>query len=364
MRTQRYDTDLTDEQFALVEPFLPQAQSHGRPPRNAAWRCSNGILSAMVRSGCQCGDCCRTTSRPGVLSTPGTNAAGLGQGHQDRINEAEASPAGPLGRRTRPQPARSSAADSQSVKTTPQVGTSAASTTARSSVGPQAAEHIWGRQHGVAAGRAGDGGRRPRLPRRLRAVPPPAVGGAAAALEVRVYTDNGVCTAHCLDEEVFSWSPFRRVVVSRPEGSEGFVKLPQRWVVERTVGRLNNRPKRQYTRMPGGGLSASKPHGAAVASSDQLVGGNSHGKAFTRVCEGQRRAGTGHGGAEENIEGIFEDAPPPDCLLAGRRDRQQQEKAAGLREDAGRRAGGNGRVSRLLQIRPHRAVVARKPGLG
>jgi putative transposase len=69
-------------------------------------------------------------------------------------------------------------------------------------------------------------------------------------LEV-VYTDTHY-TAHYLDEEVFDWAPFRRVVVSRPEGSEGFVKLPQRWVVERTIAWLSRsrRLSKDYERLP------------------------------------------------------------------------------------------------------------------
>jgi putative transposase len=60
-----------------------------------------------------------------------------------------------------------------------------------------------------------------------------------------VYTDSHY-TAWYLDEEVFDWSPFRREVVSRPPGSAGFVKLPKRWVVERTfawLGRSRRRSK-------------------------------------------------------------------------------------------------------------------------
>jgi len=69
-------------------------------------------------------------------------------------------------------------------------------------------------------------------------------------LEV-VYTDSHY-TAGYLDAEVFSWSPFRRVVVSRPQGSEGFVKLPQRWVVERTFAWLyrSRRLSKDYERLP------------------------------------------------------------------------------------------------------------------
>jgi transposase len=51
MNTERYPTDLTDEQFALVEPFLPQRKRMGRPPANLR-EVFNGILY-LLRTGCQ-----------------------------------------------------------------------------------------------------------------------------------------------------------------------------------------------------------------------------------------------------------------------------------------------------------------------
>jgi putative transposase len=42
----------------------------------------------------------------------------------------------------------------------------------------------------------------------------------------------------CLQEAVFDLAPFRLHVVSRPKDQEGFVRLPQRWVVERTFAWL------------------------------------------------------------------------------------------------------------------------------
>src|SRR5438876_149740 len=56
-------------------------------------------------------------------------------------------------------------------------------------------------------------------------------------LEV-VYADSQYRTG-CLQEEVFDYAPFRLHVVSRPDGEDGWVKLPQRWVVERTFAWLN-----------------------------------------------------------------------------------------------------------------------------
>ena len=51
MEPRHYDTDLTDAQFALVRPFLPQPKKMGRPPADL-----RAVLSAilyLVRSGCQ-----------------------------------------------------------------------------------------------------------------------------------------------------------------------------------------------------------------------------------------------------------------------------------------------------------------------
>src|SRR5262249_13788570 len=64
-----------------------------------------------------------------------------------------------------------------------------------------------------------------------------------------VYVD-GQDNAQYLHEDIFNLAPFRRVVVSRPAGSAGFVKLPQRWVVERTISWLgrSRRLSKDYER--------------------------------------------------------------------------------------------------------------------
>src|SRR3954468_18469039 len=51
MGTRRCDTDLTDEQFALIEPHLPRRKATGRPPADLR-AVLNGILY-LVRTGCQ-----------------------------------------------------------------------------------------------------------------------------------------------------------------------------------------------------------------------------------------------------------------------------------------------------------------------
>lgn len=66
-----------------------------------------------------------------------------------------------------------------------------------------------------------------------------------------VYADSQY-RAGCLHEEVFSFAPFELHVVSRPEGSVGFVRLPQRWVVERTFAWLgrSRRLSKDCERLP------------------------------------------------------------------------------------------------------------------
>ena len=52
-----------------------------------------------------------------------------------------------------------------------------------------------------------------------------------------VYADSQYRAGY-LQEDVFDLAPFRLHVISRPADAEGFVKLPQRWVVERTFAWL------------------------------------------------------------------------------------------------------------------------------
>src|SRR3954464_15690570 len=51
MEPRRYETDLTDEQFALIKPLLPRPKRTGRPP--AALREVVNAILYLVRTGCQ-----------------------------------------------------------------------------------------------------------------------------------------------------------------------------------------------------------------------------------------------------------------------------------------------------------------------
>jgi putative transposase len=240
MEPRHYDTDLTDEQFALVKPFLPRPKRMGRPP--ADLRAVLNAILYLVRTGCQ------WRLLPHDFPPWSTVHTWYRRWRQDgtweRIHEA-------LRRQVRRQAGRnpsprSSAADSQSVKTTPQGG----------SKGFDNGKKVHGRKRHLWVDSLG----------LLLAVLVTAadVHDARAGCDLfhrrvweelprlrLVYTDSHYTAAY-LDEEVFSWAPFRRVVVSRPAGAEGFVKLPQRWVVERTFAWLyrSRRLSKDYEREP------------------------------------------------------------------------------------------------------------------
>src|SRR4051812_35164733 len=113
MEPRHYDTDLTDAQFALIQPFLPQPKKMGRPMADLH-AVVNGILY-LVRSGCQW----RLLPHdfPPWSTVHTWYRRWRRDGTWDQMHEA-------LRQQVRiaagrhPSP-RSSAADSQSVKTTP-----------------------------------------------------------------------------------------------------------------------------------------------------------------------------------------------------------------------------------------------------
>jgi putative transposase len=226
MSTQRYETDLTDEQFALLEPFLPRPKRTGRPPANLR-QVVNALLY-LVRTGCQWRMLPKDFPPWSTVHTwyRRWRTAGTWQRITEALRQQVRRQAG------RPPSPRSSAVDSQSVKTAGQGGPK----------GYDAGKKVSGRKRHIWVDSLG----------LLLAVSVTAadVPDARAAcdlfhdrlwdelprLEV-VYADSQYRAGY-LHEEVFDWASFRLHVVSRPEGVEGFVRLPQRWVAERTFAWL------------------------------------------------------------------------------------------------------------------------------
>jgi len=239
MEPRHYDTDLTDAQFALVRPFLPQPKKMGRPPADL-----RAVLSAilyLVRSGCQW----RLLPHdfPPWSTVHTWYRRWRRDGTWDRIHEALRQQVRiAAGRHPGP---RSSAADSQSVKTTPQGGAKGFDN-GKKVHGRK--RHIWVDSMGlllsvlVTAADVHDA-------RAACTLFHGRVWDELPRLEV-VYADSQY-TAGYLAADIFSWAPFRLQVVSRPPGEEGWVQLPQRWVVERTFAWLyrSRRLSKDYERL-------------------------------------------------------------------------------------------------------------------
>jgi len=226
MNTKRYPTDLTDEQFALVEPFLPQRKRMGRPPADLR-EVFNGILY-LLRTGCQW----RLLPKdfPPWSTVHTWYRRWRKDGTWGRLHEA-------LRQQVRTQAGRdpsprTSAVDSQSVKTTELGGVK----------GFDGGKKVKGRKRHIWVDSMG-------LLLAVFVTGADVTDGRAACTLLqerwweelprleRVDADNSYREG-CLQEQVFAAAPFVLNIVSRPKGSKGYVKLPKRWVVERTLAWL------------------------------------------------------------------------------------------------------------------------------
>ncbi len=227
MRTQHYPSDVTDEQWTLIEPHLPAVRPGGRPRKTDMRDVLNAVFS-ILRTGCQWRylpvdfppkstvwryfDRWR---RDGTLDTI-----------HDRLRRKVRTAEKPYHPRT------SASVDSQSVDTT----------SGGEQRGRDNFKNVDGRKRHILVDSMG----------LLLAVLVTAadVDDARAATElfarldgqpmgkvVRMYADNKYHNFK-LYEWVEANARWELSIVRRPEGSEGWVKLPIRWTVERTFAWL------------------------------------------------------------------------------------------------------------------------------
>jgi putative transposase len=226
MRTHKYPSDLTDEQWALVERLIPVYP--GGRPRKTSMRDVLDAIFYLLRSGCQW----RYLPKdfPPKSTVWGYFDAWRQNGTLDAIHDALRDR---VRRQEKPgQPRRTASIDSQSVDTS----------SGGEAIGRDNAKNVDGRKRHIVVDSLG----------LLLAVVVTAasVDDAAAAPEAlkqladqplgkvrKVYTDTKYHN-HALYGWVAENGWYELEVVRRPKGAEGWVKLPIRWTVERTFAWL------------------------------------------------------------------------------------------------------------------------------
>jgi putative transposase len=227
MRTQSYPSDVTDEQWALIEPHLPLPPGGGRPVETDMRDVVDAILY-ILRTGCQW----RYLPKdfPPRSTVWRYFNAWRNDGTIDAIHDRLRTK---VRTREKPYSPRTTASvDSQSVDTT----------SGGEARGRDNAKNVDGRKRHIVVDSMG----------LLLAVLVTAasVDDAQAAQElfprlegqpmgrvVRMYADSKYHN-FALYEWVDDNARWDLVVIRRPEGAKGWVKLPIRWTVERTFAWL------------------------------------------------------------------------------------------------------------------------------
>jgi transposase len=227
MRTERYPSDLTDKQWALVKPLIPEYP--GGRPRKTSMRDVVDAIFYVLRTGCQW----RFLPKdfPPKSTVWGYFDQWRHNGTLDAIHDALREK---VRKREKPgRPRRTASIDSQSVDTS----------SGGEARGRDNAKKVDGRKRHIIVDSVG----------LLLAVVVTAadVDDAAAAPEAlgqlagspfgkvrKVYADSKYHN-HALYGWVAEHGRYELDIVRRPKDAEGWVKLPIRWTVERTFAWLN-----------------------------------------------------------------------------------------------------------------------------
>jgi putative transposase len=223
MKTTDYPSDLTDRQFALIEPLLPQAKPGGRP-RTANLHDVLDAVFYVNRTGCQW----RYLPKdfPPFTTVHTYYRAWRNDGTWQRVLDA-------LRQRTRTKAGReptpsACAIDSQSAKAGGAGG----------EVGYDAGKKTHGRKRPIVVDTLGlllaVVVTAASVPDARAACDPLALLPLAELPRLRVVWADAAYAAGYLREGVAAWGQYRLEVVSRPPGSTGWLVPPRRWVVERT----------------------------------------------------------------------------------------------------------------------------------